>query len=147
MGVAAGWESARLREPGRWRPHPVAGSVAGPADPAAAAEAGVRGDGRGTRGRASWEEPRDLGRQPGLEILVGAGALYPVAFAAPRPGVLVGQALLFSECECVAFYQDALPFVTFPAAAPAHHYRRQAARFGGAASQGCVTCAKEHQVV
>ena len=62
----------------------------GPAYPAAASEAGVPGYGCGTRAWASREEPGDLGRQPGLEVLVCAGAPYPVAFATPGTGVLVG---------------------------------------------------------
>ena len=62
----------------------------GPAYPAAAPQAGVPGDDCGTLGRASREQAGDLVRQAGLEILVRAGAPYPVACAAPRPGVLDG---------------------------------------------------------
>src|SRR5262249_57792781 len=119
----------------------------GPARPATAGGAGGLGDGGGGGGRAPGKWRDDLRREARLDLLVRAGPPYLVAFPAPRPRVLVGQALLFGQGERLIFHQYALPFVPLAAAAPAHHHRRQAAGFGGAASQSRVTRGQEDQVV
>src|SRR5436305_5923031 len=80
-----------------------------PAHPAAAAHAGVPGDGFGARSGAAGELLADALVETGSELDVFGGAADAVALAAAFADVLVGEALLLGLLERGLLDEDALP--------------------------------------
>jgi hypothetical protein len=105
------------------------------------------GNDLGSRLRTTREQANDLLAQRVLETVVFNRSEFGLAKAAPRPLVLVSQAVGFCPGECLFFNKNALALVAAPGATESHHDCGESALLLRPPGKCRVTGGQEHQII